>query len=229
MPTAAQAFIKNWFPHFHYYRLIRQVWNTTRTVQYGQSLFPKLPGSNCTPQGCPLAPCITLVSWMVSGHFTEWAAVGTLHTTFNRLAQASTWMTAVSVILMYIEKHRPSGYVGWKEQQGSSLWKPRQNSVKATRTFTTTKASEWTQHSEIKVLGITRTTKRRQSSKTEVQRLNRATLRINLITVTLFCSWSIISCPGCRLWVDTPQAHKAVFKFVAQCPHARSKNQSDGQ
>ena len=62
------------------------------------------------------------------------------------------------------------------------------NSVKATRTFTTTKASEWTQHSEIKVLGITRTTKRRQSSKTEVQRLNRATSRINLITVTLFAT-----------------------------------------
>lgn len=49
--------------------LIQQVWNTQRTVQYGQSLSPKVLQGNCTPQGCPLAP-ITLVSWMVSGQRT---------------------------------------------------------------------------------------------------------------------------------------------------------------
>ena len=57
---------------------------------------------------------------------------------------------------------------------------------------------EWTQHSEIKVLGITITNKRRQNSKTEKQRLDRALSRTNLIAAlplsqqTLFAAYQAL-------------------------------------
>ena len=161
--------------------LIQQVWNTQRTVQYGQSLSRKVLQSNCTPQGCPLAP-ITLVSWMVSGHFfvtgiymDDRSVVDSdLHRSIDRVDTWPEWSSRV--------------------QLRESLDKIQQRQ----QAILHHEKPEWTQHSEVKVLGITITNKRRQNSKTEKQRLDRALSRTNLIAAlplsqqTLFAAYQAL-------------------------------------
>lgn len=77
---------------------MRQVWSTSRFIEYDGHVHSEILKSNGVPQGCPLAP-LTLACWMTAGH----RSVNTLlHQRFgfsqrevNEADVASTWTTGL--------------------------------------------------------------------------------------------------------------------------------------
>lgn len=178
--------------------LIQQVWNTQRTVQYGQSLSRKVLQSNCTPQGCPLAP-ITLVSWMVSGHFFVQQGLSLRGHTAQAVQQAVTGIYMDDRSVVDSDLHRSIDRVDtWAEWSSRVQLRENLDKIQAVAKQQRQQAilqhekPEWAQHSEVKVLGVTITNKRREleSGKAKVRSCpltNQPHCSIAVVAANPFC------------------------------------------